>query len=663
MTLARAAATDLVGTATLPLIELEELLEEVPPALHDHIVRASLALHTLSSLRADVHAWQWDYAAVGPADIDGWAARCASTRTACAKYDCETLKQAALGLSPYAAADAVLLTLVFQLLPVLGDLESQLDLYGARLAVARFYSVLAELLDHLQTTPALLSRRLLVYSAGQLLDIIIAVSLEPIPEAWIDRVAAAEDMVRRELALDLARDAAARAAADRAALADAARRADAERRARGGDGARDARDTPAKPEPESDDAAAVLTPPATPAAPAREFRTPENVPGRERRRSRVLGDDADCEASPSASSVDSSPGRKLVSPLGTIENTDLGIAIETQRIDTLLNGSDIIRRMYYNPSPESTPSDREEIDWESVDDESPSAALKRRLLAASGVVPPPTDAEESKRVLDIAAARDELQHKADDGTVQRNTIHRTLDLKIKHILDALPGSIKLEPSDSPKQNRMPALLTTSTSSALSSAGYGQTRKYYLYKPNAPPQTLWVRIVAERVMVRVGGGWTDLAEWLRNYALHHADAADVELFDTEQPPAPRTRPRSLGNDPREFKDPAGRVRRASARAEPKDTKDLSPSLIPRPVSREPSLDRSPAFDDMRSSSLRLSEATPSPTPHTVSAKHRSLNSRDQVWVQRILDKVTPPGEPELSPGDVPRALFVSKNPAE
>lgn len=53
---------------------------------------------------------------------------------------------------------------------------------------------------------------------------------------------------------------------------------------------------------------------------------------------------------------------------------------------------------------------------------------------------------------------------------------------------------------------------------------GSVRVYHLHRgKTAPPTKLFVRTVGEggeRVMVRVGGGWADLGEYLREYAIHH-----------------------------------------------------------------------------------------------------------------------------------------------
>ena len=55
--------------------------------------------------------------------------------------------------------------------------------------------------------------------------------------------------------------------------------------------------------------------------------------------------------------------------------------------------------------------------------------------------------------------------------------------------------------------------------------------YHLHQPGSPsPTKIYIRLVGEageRVMVRVGGGWADLAEYLKEYASHHGKRAVSE----------------------------------------------------------------------------------------------------------------------------------------
>ncbi|CAO1604259.1 hypothetical protein XANCAGTX0491_007821 [Xanthoria calcicola] len=55
------------------------------------------------------------------------------------------------------------------------------------------------------------------------------------------------------------------------------------------------------------------------------------------------------------------------------------------------------------------------------------------------------------------------------------------------------------------------------------SGESDVQLYHLHQSGqGPPIKLFVRLVGEgeRVMVRIGGGWADLAEYLKEYAIHH-----------------------------------------------------------------------------------------------------------------------------------------------
>ncbi|GAD91558.1 GAS2 domain protein [Paecilomyces variotii No. 5] len=131
-----------------------------------------------------------------------------------------------------------------------------------------------------------------------------------------------------------------------------------------------------------------------------------------------------------------------------------------------------------------------------------------------------------------------------------------LEDKINSILNALPARIHLThaPTDGPAVNssapsqrnerlgsvspRWPSSRSsTPTPSLYLTPAYNRTRRprshaseessvrvYHLHRgKTAPPTKLFVRTVGEggeRVMVRVGGGWADLGEYLREYAIHH-----------------------------------------------------------------------------------------------------------------------------------------------
>jgi hypothetical protein len=126
-----------------------------------------------------------------------------------------------------------------------------------------------------------------------------------------------------------------------------------------------------------------------------------------------------------------------------------------------------------------------------------------------------------------------------------------LEQKISSILTSIPGSIRLtteadavasvrrriaaRKSQGTPPPRISRASTASPSFALAPAPTKQTRPrpqhsnpdiklYHLHRSSdEAPIKLFVRLVGEsgeRVMVRVGGGWADLGEYLKEYASHH-----------------------------------------------------------------------------------------------------------------------------------------------
>lgn len=147
--------------------------------------------------------------------------------------------------------------------------------------------------------------------------------------------------------------------------------------------------------------------------------------------------------------------------------------------------------------------------------------------------------------------------------------------QISEIIESIPAAIKLTPETEPvnlnppdiqlprlrkKPSREPAKRSASSLSAVSSRtttpsftlsparnarprhrGQQEIRVYHLSRSTGePPIKLFIRCVGEhgeRVMVRVGGGWADLSEYLKEYAAHHgrrsaafSDKSRVEVRD-------------------------------------------------------------------------------------------------------------------------------------
>ncbi|KAG5980576.1 hypothetical protein E4U55_003899 [Claviceps digitariae] len=145
-----------------------------------------------------------------------------------------------------------------------------------------------------------------------------------------------------------------------------------------------------------------------------------------------------------------------------------------------------------------------------------------------------------------------------DATCRRDsstTSDRHLRQQISNIIDSIPAKIKLSADPSTvnlnppdlqlprlrkKSSREPYKRSTSSLSSRTATpsftlspsrsrprptrGQPEVKIYHLSRNTGePPIKLFIRCVGERgerVMVRVGGGWADLSEYLKQYASHH-----------------------------------------------------------------------------------------------------------------------------------------------
>ncbi|KAL6242790.1 hypothetical protein RBB50_010436 [Rhinocladiella similis] len=124
----------------------------------------------------------------------------------------------------------------------------------------------------------------------------------------------------------------------------------------------------------------------------------------------------------------------------------------------------------------------------------------------------------------------------------------SLEDKIQDILTTLPTKIRLakdvdhfgftQPSStsSTRSSTPTAALTLSpvrAESYTTKSDDSGIRLYHLTRSgqarDAPPVKLFVRSVGDgqRVMVRVGGGWADLGEYLKEYSLHHGSRSTID----------------------------------------------------------------------------------------------------------------------------------------
>ncbi|KAL3471776.1 hypothetical protein BJX99DRAFT_18872 [Aspergillus californicus] len=279
-----------------------------------------------------------------------------------------------------------------------------------------------------------------------------------------------------------------------------------------------------------------------------------------------------------------------------------------------------------------------------------------------------------------------------------------MDVKINSILTSLPGSIHLVPADqdddavsvassvpfrrerfrshSP-QGTPSRSFTPTPSLTLRPVGRrrhshapeeGSVKLYHLHRGGkSAPTKLFVRTVGEngeRVMVRVGGGWADLAEYLREYAIHHGrrhvsetPRVEVEGLSAREspsysPPGSRVpsgsgpaRPRSVISNRPSSSLAVRKIRRSSNVSDMADLRSISAgdalnvSFSPKSsafpgrrlsVSSNVSAGAMSSVSEFRHGSPGASQAMPlglaGPKPR---AKHATISPESEAWVEDVL----------------------------
>ncbi|CAI4210378.1 unnamed protein product [Parascedosporium putredinis] len=155
---------------------------------------------------------------------------------------------------------------------------------------------------------------------------------------------------------------------------------------------------------------------------------------------------------------------------------------------------------------------------------------------------------------------------------RRTAADDQLQQQISDILDSIPAKFTLnsEPSPvnlNPPDFKMPRMKKTATTRDPSETRCGNPRPrqkstqqdikvYHLSRATGEaPIKLFIRCVGEngeRVMVRVGGGWADLGEYLKEYASHHgrrSKAANNDKIEIRDAPRAGSASRSMiGSSP-------------------------------------------------------------------------------------------------------------------
>jgi hypothetical protein len=172
--------------------------------------------------------------------------------------------------------------------------------------------------------------------------------------------------------------------------------------------------------------------------------------------------------------------------------------------------------------------------------ELPRRSSKRNTLTGLSPITPTTSAATEDPAQQVTPASTTKQPS------RRHKKSESLDEKIQDILTTLPTKIRLakdvdleSSSASTTRSSTPTpALTLSPARADPSSRKGNLadpdiKLYHLTRTGqgreAPPIKLFVRTVGDgdRVMVRVGGGWADLGEYLKEYSLHHGSRATVD----------------------------------------------------------------------------------------------------------------------------------------
>ena len=175
------------------------------------------------------------------------------------------------------------------------------------------------------------------------------------------------------------------------------------------------------------------------------------------------------------------------------------------------------------------------------------------------------------------------------------------------------------------------------------------RTYHLMKPGSDaPIKLFIRTVGEnneRVMVRVGGGWSDLGAYLKEYASHHGQRSrgegKVEVTDLPATGAPAHVGSSPSNRPASALDaPMTPLRVRKARKSLGEESARVPRT-PLPFAKRPS-DATPNSDasarsrasskaDWNEESSSLGLAGPKP-------KKVEVSEQDMAWIKSVEEKV-------------------------
>ena len=184
-------------------------------------------------------------------------------------------------------------------------------------------------------------------------------------------------------------------------------------------------------------------------------------------------------------------------------------------------------------------------------------------------------------------------------------------------------------------------------------GEPEIKLYHLHQSGKEvPVKLFIRLVGEsgeRVMVRIGGGWADLAEYLKEYAIHHGQRTvsdgkfDIQGLPSSQSSSLVTTLGSLSNTqtPRSISDSPNGERSASGAI--LRNRRLSTGMASSPstpgVLQDSRKDIRPTSRDSNASSKRswLGDDSPSLGLAGPKGKKAVVSPNKQAWVETMVEK--------------------------
>ncbi|KAK3685492.1 hypothetical protein B0T22DRAFT_429194 [Podospora appendiculata] len=195
----------------------------------------------------------------------------------------------------------------------------------------------------------------------------------------------------------------------------------------------------------------------------------------------------------------------------------------------------------------------------------------------------------------------------------------------------------------------PAFGRNSRSRHQQRGGNAEIKLYHLSRSNGEaPIKLFIRCVGEngeRVMVRVGGGWADLGEYLKEYASHHGrrSGGDGKVEVKDLPRVQASRSGSTPPRPASAQDSYAPISPLQVRKSRKTAiEEFSGSAQPRSpliAAIKPETPPSGASTRSRSSSrLSWAEEDSSLGMAGPRAKHIEMSEESKAWVESVKEKV-------------------------